>query len=93
MGLEPRHSVAEAVEGLPRLVQETKAGTGESCCVMTAAVYLKMVWVCLVSFIADNLSQLLALQGDNVCHLIAADAHAQRITIILSGAKESGRRL
>ena len=42
MGLGPHHSVAKVVEGPPRLVQETKAGAGRCCCVISAAVYLKM---------------------------------------------------
>lgn len=42
MGLGAHLSVAEVVEGPPRLVQETKAGAGQCCCVIPAAVYLKM---------------------------------------------------
>ena len=42
MGPGPHPSVAEVVEGPRRLVQETKAGAGESCCIIFAAVYRKM---------------------------------------------------
>ena len=42
MGLGPHRSAAEEVEGPHRLVQETKAGAGESILIMSADVYPKM---------------------------------------------------